>query len=59
MREDQVDAGRKGAPSQTKAIKGVPLPVNEYRGDWLGAYGGGLGTASQSVPDSDGDTDAD
>lgn len=59
MRNDQTDAGRKGAPSQGKGQKGTVMPPCESKGDWLPAYGGGMGSEASMVPDSDGDTDGD
>ncbi len=59
-RNDQTDAGRQGAPSHTKATDGYPLPqVSDTKGDFLPAYGGGMGKEASTVPDSDGDTDGD
>lgn len=58
-RNKQSDAGRQGAPSQGKAQLGVQNQPCEVKGDWLPAYGGGMGQAASTVPDSDGDTDGD
>lgn len=59
-RNDQTDAGRRpGATSQTKMSHGTQNDPCEAKGDWLPAYGGGMGTAASTVPDSDGDTDGD
>lgn len=59
-RDDQTDAGRKGTSShKTKESEGTVMPGPEFQGDWLGAYGGGLGSPSSRIPDSDGDTDGD
>lgn len=59
-RNDQTDAGRKGnATSHDKESEGYQNTPPEYRGDWLPAYGGGMGSASDRTPDSDGDTDGD
>lgn len=58
-RNDQTDAARKGpgAKSVDKDEMGAVMDPYSYRGDWLGAYGGGLGSPSDRTPDSDGDTD--
>lgn len=58
-RNEQVDAGRKGAPSMTKASEGYQNDPPDDKGDWLPAYTGGMGVEASMVPDSDGDTDGD
>lgn len=58
-RNDQADAGRKGAPSHTKETVGYQNSPADDKGDWLPAYSGGMGQAASTVPDADGDTDGD
>ena len=52
-REDQTDAGRKGAAAKTKITMAYQMPDLPAKGDFLPAYGGGMGqTSAQVDPDT-------
>jgi hypothetical protein len=58
-RDSQTDAGRKGAMPITRAMASVMMPECDCKGDWLPAYGSGMGMAASTTPDMDDDTDGD
>jgi hypothetical protein len=48
-RNTSADAGRKGAPSETKATKATQCTIPSPRGSWLPAYSGGMGRTGFEV----------
>ena len=42
-RNTAADSGRKGAPSQTRKTTSSPMTVIPPKGEFLPAYGGGMG----------------
>lgn len=49
LRNTSADTGRKGAPSQTKAAHGRQMAAFTGKGEYLPAYGGGMGKSAAEV----------
>lgn len=49
LRNSAADAGRKGAPSQTKASQGSQCAMPPAKGEWLPAYGDSMGRTAEQI----------